>query len=51
MATHNPGRQTVGRELVYLEHGGPGSKVGAPRPSLARGRAASSPPSQHGTMK
>ena len=36
---------------AYLEHGCPGSAVGAPRPTLAEGRAANSPPSQHGTMK
>jgi len=35
---------------AYLEHGRPGSAVGAPRPTLAEGRTASSPPSQHGTM-
>src|SRR5215469_15212855 len=31
---------------AYLEHG-PGSAVAAPRPTLAEGRAANSPPSQH----
>jgi len=36
---------------AYLELGRPGSAVGAPRPTLAERRAASSPPSQHGTMK
>jgi hypothetical protein len=36
---------------AYLEHGRPGSAVGAPRRRLAERRAASSPPSQPGTMK
>src|SRR6516164_7573288 len=36
---------------AYLEHGRPGSAVGAPRPTSAERRAASSPPSQHGTRK
>src|SRR5262249_56683351 len=45
----DPRRQPLGP--AYLEHGRPRPAVSAPRPTMAERRAASSPPSQHGTMK